>query len=69
MLKKVMLLVLVVTVVLELQLLMAGCNENQAPKVQEVTFDQLFANLDKYNGNEIIIEGFCLLYTSPSPRD
>ena len=58
MLKKVMLLVLVVTVVLELQLLMAGCNENQAPKVQEVTFDQLFANLDKYNGNEIIIEGF-----------
>jgi len=38
--------------------LIAACNENQAPKVQEVTFDQLFANLDKYSGNEITIEGF-----------
>ena len=52
------LLVLVVTVVLGLLLLIAGCNENQAPKVQEVTFNQLFADLDKYNGNEITIEGF-----------
>ena len=56
--KKIVLLVLVVTVVLGLLLLIAGCNENQAPKVQEVTFDQLFADLDKYNGNEITIEGF-----------
>jgi len=52
------LLVLVVTVVSGLLLLIAGCNENQAPKVQEVTFNQLFADLDKYNGNEITIEGF-----------
>ena len=44
--------------VLGLLLLIAGCNESQAPKVQEVTFDQLFADLDKYNGNEITIEGF-----------
>ena len=56
--KKMILLVLVVTVVLGLLLLIAGCNENQAPKVQEVTFNQLFADLDKYNGNEITIEGF-----------
>lgn len=53
-----MLLVLVVPVALGLLLLIAGCNENQAPKVQEVTFNQLFADLDKYNGNEITIEGF-----------
>ena len=52
------LLVLVVPVVLGLLLLIAGCNENQASKVQEVTFNQLFADLDKYNGNEITIEGF-----------
>ena len=56
--KKVVLLVLVVTVVLGLLLLIAGCNGNQAPKVQEVTFNQLFADLDKYNGDEITIEGF-----------
>lgn len=53
-----MLLVLVVPVALGLLLLIAGCNESQAPKVQEVTFNQLFADLDKYNGNEITIEGF-----------
>lgn len=56
--KKVVLLVLVVTVVLGLLLLIAGCNENQAPEVEEVTFNQLFADPDKYNSNEIIIEGF-----------
>ena len=50
------LLVLVVTVVLLLLLLIAGCNGNQAPKVQEATFNQLFADLHKYNGNEITIE-------------
>ena len=56
--KKIVLLVLVVTVVLGLLLLIAGCNENQAPEVEEVTFDQLFADPDKYNSNEITIEGF-----------
>lgn len=56
--KKVVLLVLVVTVELGLLLLIAGCNENQAPEVAEVTFNQLFADPDKYNSNEIIIEGF-----------
>jgi hypothetical protein len=57
-LKKVVLLVLVVTVVLGLLLLIAGCNENQAPEAEEVTFNQLFADPDKYNSNEITIEGF-----------
>jgi hypothetical protein len=57
-LKKIVLLVLVITVVLGLLLLIAGCNENQAPEVKEVTFNQLFADPDKYNSNEIIIEGF-----------
>jgi hypothetical protein len=57
-LKKVVLLVLVITVVLGLLLLIAGCNENEAPEVEEVTFNQLFADPDKYNGNEITIEGF-----------
>lgn len=56
--KKVVLLVLVVTVVLGLLLLIAGCNENQAPEVEEVIFNQLFADPDKYNNNEITIEGF-----------
>lgn len=56
--KKIVLLVLVITVVLGLLLLIAGCNENQAPEVKEVTFNQLFADPDKYNSNEIIIEGF-----------
>ena len=56
--KKAVLLVLVVTMVLRPLLLIAGCNGNHAPEVEEIIFDQLFADPDKYNSNEIIIEGF-----------
>ena len=35
-----------------------GCSTEQVNKVQEVTLDQLFANLDKYNGKQVIVEGF-----------
>lgn len=35
----------------------AGCS-GAATEVQELTFDQLFANPDKYNGKTITIEGF-----------
>jgi hypothetical protein len=35
-----------------------GCSEEQATKVREVTFDQLFTNPDQYNGRYVIIEGF-----------
>ncbi len=34
-----------------------GCS-GAAVKAQELTFDQLFANPDKYNGKTIAIEGF-----------
>jgi len=37
---------------------LAGCGEEQAKKAQEVTFDQLFANPDQYNGRYVTIEGF-----------
>ena len=36
----------------------AGCN-GAATEVPEITFDQLFASPDKYNGKTIAIEGFC----------
>ncbi len=35
-----------------------GCG-GAATEVNELTFDQLFANPDKYNGKTIAIEGFC----------
>ncbi len=35
-----------------------GCSEEQATKVREVTFDQLFTNPDQYNDRYVIIEGF-----------
>ncbi len=35
-----------------------GCSEEQGAKVQEVTFDQLFANPDQYNGRYVTVEGF-----------
>ena len=35
-----------------------GCSEEQAKKAQEVTFDQLFANPDQYNGRYVTVEGF-----------
>jgi len=35
-----------------------GCSTEQVNNVQEVTLDQLFANLDKYNGKQVIVEGF-----------
>ena len=34
-----------------------GCS-GTVTKVREVTFDQLFANPDQYNGKQIILEGF-----------
>lgn len=34
-----------------------GCS-GAAVETQELTFDRLFANPDKYNGNTIAIEGF-----------
>ena len=49
---------LVCVLLLSVNGLITACNENQVPKVQEVTFVQLFANPDKYSGNEITIEGF-----------
>ena len=35
-----------------------GCSEEQATKVQDVTLEQLFANPNKYNGKQVIVEGF-----------
>jgi hypothetical protein len=35
-----------------------GCVQNNVVKSQEVTFEQLFANLEEYDGKHIIIEGF-----------
>lgn len=35
-----------------------GCSEEQGAKIQEVTFDQLFANPDQYNGRYVTVEGF-----------
>ncbi|NYT01047.1 MAG: hypothetical protein GKB99_04920 [Methanocellales archaeon] len=38
--------------------LTCGCIEEPATKIQEVTFDQLFTNPDKYDGCYVTIEGF-----------
>jgi hypothetical protein len=49
--------VLVCVLLLAIISIAAGCN-GAATEVQELTFDQLFANPDKYNGKTIAIEGF-----------
>jgi len=38
--------------------LVVGCGGNSSAKAQEVTFDQLFAKPDAYNGRKIILQGF-----------
>ena len=35
-----------------------GCSEERATEVQEATLEQLFTNPDKYNGKQVVIEGF-----------
>ncbi|MFC1873388.1 hypothetical protein ACFLW3_01065 [Chloroflexota bacterium] len=37
---------------------MLGCSSQQAAKVQEVAFEQLFLIPDHYNGKDITIEGY-----------
>jgi len=35
-----------------------GCDEERVTKMQDVTLEQLFTNPDKYNGKQVIVEGF-----------
>ncbi|MFC1957202.1 hypothetical protein ACFLX0_00080 [Chloroflexota bacterium] len=35
-----------------------GCTEERANEVQDATLERLFTNPDKYNGKQIIVEGF-----------
>ena len=59
--KKVDFRTLVVLVCVSLLLMMGstiGCSTEQVKKVQEVTLDQLSANPDKYNGKQVMVEGF-----------
>ena len=35
-----------------------GCKSQQAVEAQEITFEQLFLAPDRYNGKDIIIEGY-----------
>ena len=35
-----------------------GCSEERANEAQDATLEQLFTNPDKYNGKQVIVEGF-----------
>ena len=52
------LLVLVCASLLLIIGLTIGCSEERATEVQEATLEQLFTNPDKYNGKQVIVEGF-----------
>ena len=52
------LLVLVCASLLLIIGLTIGCSEEQATEVQDATLEQLFANPDKYNSKQVIVEGF-----------
>ncbi len=51
---KTMSLLLVAVLLTAITLSLPGCGSS----VQGITFDQLFADQDKYNGKQVIIEGF-----------
>lgn len=38
--------------------LTVGCSEERATEMQDATLEQLFTNPDKYNGKQVIVEGF-----------
>ncbi|MFC1592915.1 hypothetical protein ACFL4C_02760 [Candidatus Omnitrophota bacterium] len=51
--------VLSITILLSLLTgVMVGCSNQQKSEIQEVTFEQLFLTPEKYNGKDIIIEGY-----------
>ena len=52
------LLVLVCASLLLIIGLTIGCSEERAAEVQDATLEQLFTNPDKYNGKQVIVEGF-----------
>jgi len=59
--KKLDFLVLLILVCVSLLLIIGlaiGCGVKQVATVPDVTFDQLFANPDKYKGRQVNIEGF-----------
>ena len=43
---------------LSIIVLTIGCIEEQATKIQDVTFDQLFTDPDQYDGCYVTIDGF-----------
>ena len=52
------LLVAVCTSLLLIIGLTIGCDEERVTKMRDVTLEQLFTNPDKYNGKQVIVEGF-----------